>query len=95
MKKVHLLKIKKGYWIGKMHGLKNFEIRFNDRGFKAGDCVIYCLDDAGGVLDESQILGVSKIAYVTDFEQKEGFVVFSERDFLVNEKSGGLKSESL
>lgn len=69
-------------------GVKRFEIRYNDRHFQAGDSVtLREFDPRGGVLitgtdgftELNQYTGRQQdfeITYVTDFEQKPGWVVF-------------------
>ncbi len=66
----HRLKIEKEYLDAKLSGRKLFEIRNNDRDYKAGDYTIY-LDGQG---HEHRF----KITYVCDYEQKPGNVVFGE-----------------
>ena len=66
---IHQLKIRAEYLEQVQLGNKNFEIRSNDRDFKVGDLV------------ELMEIGSSNsarclITFVTDFEQKEGYVVF-------------------
>ena len=39
MSKVHDLKIYPGYFSDVLCGIKNFEVRYNDRNFKVGDFV--------------------------------------------------------
>lgn len=76
---VHELKILPAYFEAVCEGRKNFEIRNNsDRGFNAGDAVKlqeWCpieKDYTGNFLD-------GKITYVTNFAQKENYVVFGFR----------------
>lgn len=71
----HKLKIKEEYFDSKIDGKKPFEVRKNDRDFKAGDRVIY-LDPKTG---DPWVNRFFEILYVTDFEQKEGYVVFSDK----------------
>ena len=66
-------------------GDKNFEIRNNDRGFKERDEIVlqeYVLDPTGGNLDGEftgrEVEGF--ITYLTNYEQKPGYVVFSFRE---------------
>jgi len=77
MKKVecHNLKIDKKYYQEVSSGNKKFEIRFNDRNFKEGDFVVLHECDI-----ERRVTGCTvqkRIGFVTDYEQKEGYVVFS------------------
>jgi len=39
--KVHILKIKKEYMMDIQKGIKTFEIRKNDRGFRVGDHILF------------------------------------------------------
>ena len=75
---IHDLKIQSQYFKNVVNGTKKFEIRKNDRGFKVGDEVrLYEIDEqseyTGGVI-------AKKITFITDYEQKNGFVVFSLED---------------
>ena len=77
--KLHNLKIKAGYASAKLRGDKPFEIRLNDRDFKVGDIVHYtCIDSS--VFNEKISKKLYYIAYITNFEQKDGYVVFSEKE---------------
>lgn len=51
---------------------KTFEIRKNDRGFKVGDDLI--LNETHNHLLTGRLIKV-KIIYMTDYEQKKGYVV--------------------
>lgn len=70
------LKIEKQYFRQVAMDNKKFEIRENrDRDFKVGQYVLLEEIDASGELTGEAIL--VKITYVTDYEQKDGYVVFS------------------
>lgn len=70
------LKIEKQYFRQVAMDNKMFEIRENrDRDFKVGQYVLLEEIDPSGELTGEAIL--VKITYVTDYEQKEGYVVFS------------------
>lgn len=72
---LHSLKIREEFFSQVLCGEKTFEVRFNDRGFKSGDFVRLLEIDAAG-----EYTGCSlefKIGFVTDFAQREGWVVFS------------------
>lgn len=76
----HELKIKAEYFIQKAYGRKNFEIRLNDRNYKVGDLVRY------NVIDDSTLNKIAQtelyqITYITNFEQKENFIVFGDKLF--------------
>lgn len=73
---IHILKTWCEYYKHILDGSKLFEIRKNDRGFKVGDVLVLQEYDK----DKKQFTGemVSKIiTYITDYEQKEGYVVMS------------------
>lgn len=74
---VHVLKILPEYGKEKLQGLKNFEIRKNDRQFAIGDIVQYiCPDD-----EEINFLLSSRtyqICSITDYAQKDGYIVYGE-----------------
>jgi len=77
----HELKILPCHYQQVLSGEKQFEIRDNrDRGFQKGDKVVL------KEYDPNKLLGSYtggcwrvKITYVTNFEQKDGFVVFGFR----------------
>lgn len=71
----HKLKIKDHYYQSKLNGDKPFEIRKNDRDFQRGDTVRYT-NINGVYLDDRLYM----ITYVTNFEQKPGYVVFGDKD---------------
>lgn len=75
---IHELKILECYATAKVHGDKLFEIRDNrDRGFQKGDYVKYkVLCNYDHVLEKK----LYEITYVTNYEQKEGYVVFGEKE---------------
>lgn len=79
---IHELKIFRPYFQAIIEGRKTFEIRDNrDRGFNAGDVVtlneIYPKDNLllNGKCTGRQIK--AEIGYVTNYEQKDEYVVFS------------------
>lgn len=77
--KLHNLKIKAEYAKAKLKGLKPFEIRLNDRDFKVGDIIKYtCPDDV--VTDRNLSVLLYEIVYITDYKQKKGYVVFTDRE---------------
>jgi hypothetical protein len=77
--KLHSLKIKAEYANEKLKGNKPFEIRFNDRGFKVGDVIKYsCIDSR--IVDEKIRNKLYYIAYITNYEQKEGYIVFCDKE---------------
>lgn len=80
----HDLKIAPAYFKAVIEGRKTFEIRKDDRGFQAGDTVTLLEYDDGSlgryVPPSDRFTGAkhdATIGYVTAFEQKPGYVVFS------------------
>lgn len=70
----HELKILPEFFEDVILGFKTFEIRKNDRDYKVGDIVFL------NEFDGEKMTGrwtERLITYVTDYEQKEGYVVFS------------------
>jgi len=60
-----------------MDGSKRFEIRKNDRDFKEGDKIILLHFDHEKKEYTSRPALCAEIGFLTDYEQKEGYVVFS------------------
>lgn len=73
----HTLKILPDYGQAKIRGKKMFEIRKNDRNFRAGDTVVYTCPTDKEINAALNGL-VFTITYVTDYEQKRGYVVYGE-----------------
>ena len=72
---IHKLKIIPVYFYAVSDGRKTFEIRDNrDRGFQSGDIVELHEWEDGKYTGRTI---TRKITYVTNYEQKDGFVVFS------------------
>ncbi|MEO1768301.1 DUF3850 domain-containing protein [Candidatus Enterococcus ferrettii] len=71
---VHQLKIAREYYEAIITGKKKFEIRKNDRNFKVGDAFVL-REYKDHSYTGKYVLGT--ISYITDYEQKENFVVFS------------------
>lgn len=83
-RKHHDLKIIEPYYTQVLIGNKTFEIRKNDRNFKVGDTITLRKYDPlkpNNILETpcTEINGI--ISYVTDYEQKQGYVVFSFKRF--------------
>ena len=77
MTKTHDLKIELKYYNAVKDKIKTFEIRKNDRGFRVGDAVfLYPVDDDGEKINHLNPIK-AEIGYMTDYEQKDGYVVFS------------------
>ncbi|EAK9780846.1 ASCH/PUA domain-containing protein [Listeria monocytogenes] len=71
MSKTHELKILSEYFWDIAEGRKTFEIRKNDRDFQVGDTLILLeWDDM-----DTGLYTVVEVVYMTDYEQKDGFVV--------------------
>ena len=82
---LHELKILESYATAKLNKDKLFEIRDNkDRGFQKGDIVKYIPVNKYGVqLKHHPILNKEyEITYVTNYEQKDGWVVFGEKEII-------------
>ncbi|MFJ5670664.1 DUF3850 domain-containing protein [Bacillus safensis] len=79
---VHDLKVIPSFFCAIKSGMKGFEIRRNDRKFQVGD-VIMLREYNDGHYTGRIVLG--KITFVTDFEQKEGYVVFNFKRVRVDE----------
>jgi hypothetical protein len=73
--KHHDLRIEAEYAMQKALGNKPFEVRYNDRDFKAGDTITYFSAEHPA----HEYSGTYTITYVTDYKQKPGFVVFGDR----------------
>lgn len=82
---IHILKIQKEFAMAIMDGRKRFEIRNNDRDFKVGDLLIMRpWNETKGFLPFQPV--VSEITFMTDFEQKEGYVVLSIKVYKPEER---------
>jgi hypothetical protein len=82
----HYLKIYPVFFSAVSDGDKWFEIRKNDRGYQKGDSVTLREYDPGLWNQDTQAYGaytgkaaVAVITYVTNYEQRPGFVVFGFR----------------
>ena len=78
----HELKILQCYADAKVAGDKLFEIRNNaDKKFQKGDLVKYKVVGSFGIRYDHEIDNkMYEITYVTNYEQKDGWVVFGERE---------------
>ncbi|EOS7882279.1 DUF3850 domain-containing protein [Enterococcus hirae] len=80
----HELKILPVYFEAVVNGRKQFEIRKNDRDFQVGDQLILKEWNKDGFTGRAC---QSEITYITDYMQKNGYVVLSIRvGELANEK---------
>ena len=77
--KLHNLKIKAEFATPKLRGDKPFEIRKNDRNFKVNDLIRYTCIDSPIVNDDIE-KKLYYIAYITNYEQKDGYVVFCDKE---------------
>lgn len=84
MAQTHTLKTLPRYFSRVADGTKNFEIRRNDRVFQAGDKVILQEVTFFNSPTGNQI--TATIGFVTDYEQVDGYVVFSLLDIVVMRK---------
>ena len=87
--KCHVLKIYPRYFREVEAGNKLFEIRLNDRDFKKGDSVILLQNFGSPDIVNRAIpckLLIAEITYVTNFEQKEGWVVFGIKPLAMESK---------
>ena len=76
--KVKELKIKPKYFQAQKEGRKNFEICKNDRDFQEGEVLILReYDSTTGEYSGRRV--VCLITYITDFEQKPGYVVLGTK----------------
>lgn len=73
--KHHTLKIKPEYLTEICLGNKTFEIRLNDRDYEVGDEVTLTEIPVSEYIYPRSF--TAKIGYITNFEQKPGYVVFS------------------
>lgn len=76
--RVHKLKTWPVYFEAVKAGIKRFEIRNNDREFRAGDWVVLQEWDPDGEEYTGREID-TRIIYVTEFGQPEGQVVFGIR----------------
>ena len=81
---IHTLKLQREYAQSKLKGIKPFEIRFNDRNYKVGDLIRYTiLDD--NVLNKIFEERLYRIEYITHYQQKVGYIVFTDKLIEVKE----------
>lgn len=66
-------------------GLKSFEIRFNDRDYNINDFICFTVIDIPNedayCIKEYMANHFYKIIYITDFEQKEGYVILGLKEY--------------
>ncbi|PEA54520.1 RNA-binding protein [Bacillus pseudomycoides] len=73
---LHNLKINKEFFLPVLEQIKTFEIRKNDRDFHIGDKVVLNEWDDEKKQHTGRKVNV-EITYITDYEQKDNYVVFS------------------
>ncbi|MBE1727413.1 DUF3850 domain-containing protein [Lactobacillus plantarum] len=74
--KVHDLKIAPKYMAAQIAGIKNFEIRKNDRDFEVGDQLrLREWADGGYTGNELSVY----VTYITDYQQQSGYVVLGTK----------------
>lgn len=90
--KIHKLKTWPDYFEAVLNGEKTFEIRENDRGFQKGDIVVLeeydptkslKIEAMGRPIEDVGYTGrkiEKQISYVTNWEQKENYIVMSIRN---------------
>lgn len=99
--KLHEIKLLEQYAKLKRDGIKPFEIRKNDRDFKVGDLVKYNIVESytepykpnRTLTRESQNKElknyfdnrVFKIKYITNYEQKDEYIVFADECYFIGE----------
>lgn len=77
MKVSHTIKCEKVYFDQTLDGKKPFEIRDNDRAYQRDDVVIMKETDEDFLTSYTGRKLGARIGFVTPFNQKDGWVVFS------------------
>jgi hypothetical protein len=80
--KIHHLKIKPEFFVAVRDNKKTFEIRKNDRNFKVGD--ILNLREFVGEFTGRETF--RKVMFITDYMQKENYVVLGMEIYLPKHK---------
>lgn len=99
--KLHELKLLEEYAVAKKDRIKPFEIRKDDRNFQVGDLVKYNIVEKDFETNEikascnSELCEyfdnrVFKIKYISYYEQKSGYIVFSEEEYYIGDKQKGI-----
>lgn len=83
LKQNHNIKILPQYFEAVVKGLKTFEVRYNDRNYKSGDRIILMEFD-GNTYTGREV--TAEITFMTNYEQKPGYVVFSFRKYSVTNR---------
>lgn len=79
--KIHELKIDSEFFDLIISGIKKFEIRYNDRHFKINDIIILNEINLNGEPSGRKLK--ARISYMTDYEQKEKYVVLGIEDIKI------------
>ena len=80
---IHELKILPEYYKAQVEGKKNFEIRKNDRNYLIGDKLVLKEYDPKTDSFTGQSF-VTEITFITDYQQKEGYVVLGTKDLALD-----------
>ena len=80
--KLHEIKIDYKFALQKANGIKDFEIRKNDKNYQIGDLIKYevvnlpegCLNKVLSIEDN-----IYQIVNICDYEQKDEFIVWQEK----------------
>lgn len=83
--KTHELKILPEYFKAQEDGIKNFEIRKNDRDYKVGDWIYLKEYDPQTKMYTGRYI-FAEITYITDYMQKSGYVVLGTKPKINNSK---------
>ncbi len=75
----HVLKTWPEYFSEILSGAKVFEIREDDRDFHSGD-IVELLEYVPGINEFTGRSVTKQIGFITDFQQRPGYVVFSLLD---------------
>ena len=96
--KVHELKLDDVYFDDVKYGIERFEIRKNDRDFQEGDLLALSRYKDGEYIRKVMLKGqqitdihdaetiLMSVDYITDYEQKEGYVVMGISLFGTNDE---------
>ncbi len=82
---IHVIKLQREYAYSKLQEIKPFEIRLNDRNYKVGDFVQYTIledVDLNNIFKER----LYKIEYITHYQQKDGYIVFTDNLVRIDEE---------
>ena len=71
----HNVKIEGEYFTAIFNGEKTFEIRFDDRDYQEGDFIVFHKTLSNGFVNGETLQ--KRIGFITDFEQKQCYIVFS------------------